>query len=73
MKRVKVFSFTGVFAFFFFGINTSLPAQMRLEDGNKATCYSTFSAGCNSTIWRCGSCQSVRNADSYSDQGECRF
>lgn len=73
MKRAKVFSFTGVFAFFLFGIHTSMLAQMTLEDNNKATCYSSYSTGGNNAIWRCGSCQSVRNADSYSDQGECRF
>ncbi len=73
MKKVKVFFFAGVFAFFLFGIHTSMPAQMSLEDGNKATCYSSYSTGGNNTIWRCGSCQSAGNSDFYSDQGECRF
>jgi hypothetical protein len=55
------------------GSNSSIKAENQsLEDGGKATCYSTYSSGGNNTIHLCGTCNTVSNVNSYSDSGSCR-
>jgi len=72
MRKIK-FMFAGVGAIvLILSLSLSVQADESLEGGDKATCYSTYSTGGNNVIFRCGTCQSVNNVDSYSDSGTCR-
>lgn len=42
-----------------------------LEGDSKTTCYATYQTGGTTTIWRCGSCQSISNAQNPTDSGKC--
>lgn len=68
--------FRGVLALALFAFMIVASNDLKATEGDgsqKATCYSTYTTGGNTVIWRCGSCQSVSNANTYSDSGECKF
>ncbi|MBX2897137.1 MAG: hypothetical protein KF763_16945 [Cyclobacteriaceae bacterium] len=74
MKNVLSIMVIFILLFLSDEINATEPELPGLEgDGQKATCYSTYQGNGNTTIWRCGTCQSVTNVQNPSDSGSCRF
>lgn len=65
MKNLKFLICVGLFS-----LVTSL--ENTAFEGGSATCYSTYQSGGTTTIWRCGSCQSITNAQNPTDSGKCR-
>lgn len=54
----------------FLDFRNEVHANMPVGD-SKTTCYATYQSGGTTTIWRCGTCQSVSNIQNPTDSGRC--